>query len=130
MDFRHPYRENQSANQSHERDAHPTAADTLHRYHVRVKGVETNPRAKQKVTGERLKKGDIVWINNRRGKCTTKYGVGRVTEVISKQAVWVDGVPRHIKDIRSTIHLRPSEENESESESETSETSLWFALAP
>ena len=37
-------------------------ANALHRYHVRVKGIETNPLPEREVSGERIKEGDVVWV--------------------------------------------------------------------
>ena len=76
-----------------------TPADALHRYHVQIKGVEDNLLLESEVTGGKYEKGDVVWVKNPRGKCTTKYSTSRVTEVISPQSVKIDGVPRHIKDL-------------------------------
>ena len=74
-------------------------ADALHRYHVRIKGVENNPLPKPEVTKGMYEKGDVVWVKNPYGKCMTKYGTGRVTELISPQSVKIDEVPRHVKDL-------------------------------
>ena len=63
-------------------------------------------------------------------KCTTRYGTGHVTEVISPQSVRVDGVPHHIKDLRPATWLQPPVSNKSESESGSNEPSLWFTPAP
>ena len=73
-------------------------ADMLHRYHFRIKGVEDNPFPEPEVTRGKYEKGDVVWVKNTRGKCTTKYSIGCVTEVISPQSVEVDRVPHHVKD--------------------------------
>ena len=61
-------------------------------------------------------KGDVVWVRNPRGKCTTKYGTDHVTEVISPQFVKIDGVPRHVKDLRPVIQTQLSSSDESDSE--------------
>ena len=106
-------------------------ADALHRYHVRVKGIETNPLLEREVSGERIKEGDVVWVKKKTcSKCTTRYGTGHVTEVISPQSVRIDGVPHHIKDLQPAMRLQPPVSDESESESETNEPSLWFTPAP
>ena len=78
-------------------------ADALHRYHIRIKGVEDNPLPEPEVTKGMYEKGDVVWVKNPRGKYTTKYSTGRVTEMISLQSVKIDGVPRHVKDLRPVI---------------------------
>ena len=33
-------------------------------------------------------------------RCVIKYGTGRVTDVLSQQAVEVNGVPRHVRNLR------------------------------
>ena len=91
-------------------------ANALHRYHVRINGVEDNPFPEPEVTRGKYKKGDVVWVKNPRGKCTTKYSTGRVTEVISPLSVKIDGVPRHIKDLRPVIQTQLSSSDESDSE--------------
>ena len=79
-----------------------TPADALHRYHVRIKGVEDNPLPELEVTRGKYEKGDVVWVKNPCSKCTTKYSTGRVTEVISPQSVKIDGVPRYVNYHRVT----------------------------
>ena len=43
------------------------AADALHRYHVRIEGVEDNPLPEPEVTRGKYEKGDVVWVKNPRG---------------------------------------------------------------
>ena len=93
-------------------------------------GIETNPLSKPEVSGERIKEEDVIWVKKLCSECMTRYGTGHVTEVISPQSVWIDGVPRHIKDLRPVTRLQPPVSNESKSESETNEPSLWFTPAP
>lgn len=49
--------------------------------------------------------GDSVWIRNRGERCTSTSQQGVVTRVNSPQVVEVDGVPRHVRDLR---HRDPS----------------------
>ena len=91
-------------------------ADALHRYHVRIKGVEDNPFPEPEVTRGKYEKGDVVRVKNPRGKCTTKYSTGRVTEVINPQSVKIDGVPHHVKDLRPVIQTQLSSSDKSDSE--------------
>ena len=91
-------------------------ADALRRYHVRIKGVEDNPLPKPEVTGGKYEKGDVVWVKNPHGKCTTKYSTGRVTEVISPQSVKIDGVSCHIKDLQPVLRTQLSLSDKSDSE--------------
>ena len=39
-------------------------ADALHRYHIRVRGIETNPLPEQEVTGEKIKEGMLSGLKN------------------------------------------------------------------
>ena len=73
---------------------HLAPHDVLHRYHVRIKGVEDNLLPEPEVTRGKYEKGDVVWVKNPCGKRMTKYSTGRVTEVIIPQSVKIDGVPR------------------------------------
>ena len=43
------------------------------------------------------------------GHCTSPYARGRVRCVISSQNVLVNGMPRHVKDLRPIIGLNTSE---------------------
>ena len=91
-------------------------ADVLHRYHIWIKGVEDNPLPDPEVTRGKYEKGDVVWVKNPCGKCTTKNSTGCVTEVISPQSVKIDGVPHHVKDLRPVIQMQLSSSDESDSE--------------
>ena len=44
--------------------------------------------------------GDPVWVPKRRDRCISKSAEGPVTEVVSSQTVEVDGVPRHVRNLR------------------------------
>ena len=91
-------------------------ADRLHRYHVQIKGIKGNPLPEPEVTRGKYEKGDVFWVKNPCGKCTTKYSTGRITEVISPQSVKIDGVPCHIKDLQPVIQAQFSSSDESDSE--------------
>ena len=111
-------------------DVSPCTApvDALHGYHVRIEGLENNPLPEPDVTEGMYEKGDVVWVKKPREKCTTKYSTGRVTEVISPQSVKIDGVPRHVKDLRPVIQMQlPSSE---ESDSEDSELLIYLNSDP
>jgi hypothetical protein len=51
-----------------------------------------------------VKVGDEVWVKPPNGRCTTRWGRGRVTGVNSRNNICVDGMPRHILDIRRVIY--------------------------
>ena len=68
------------------------------------------------MTRGKYEKGDVVWVKNPRGKCTTKYSTGRITKVISPQSVKIGGVPHPVKDLRTVIQMQLSSSGESDSE--------------
>ena len=47
--------------------------------------------------------GDEVWVKPGGARCTTQWKTGRVTGVTSASNVEVDGMPRHILDIRPIV---------------------------
>ena len=74
-------------------------ANALYRYSVRVRGVdemEREPRAANEV----YTVGDAVWVKPPGGRCDRQYEKGEVTGIVSPQAVEVDGVARHVRDLR------------------------------
>ena len=93
-----------------------TPDDALHRYHVRIKVVDDNSVTEPEVTRGKYEKGDVVWVKNPYGKCSTKYSTGCITKVISPQSVKIDGVPCHVKDLRPVIWTQLSLSDESDSE--------------
>lgn len=44
--------------------------------------------------------GDEVWVRRRGTRCTELSGRGTVTAVVSPQVAEVDGMPRHVRDLR------------------------------
>ena len=44
--------------------------------------------------------GDYVWVKPGDARCTTRWNRGQVTDILGRNNVEVDGVPRHILDIR------------------------------
>ena len=74
-------------------------ANVLYNYEVRVRGVDkTMPDDEEE--NDAYMTGDLVWVKRPGGRCTTRYAKGRVTRVVSRLAVEVDGVPRHVRDVR------------------------------
>ena len=47
--------------------------------------------------------GDAVWVRKRGDRCTSKSAEGVVTKVVSLQTVEVDGVPRHVRNLRHRL---------------------------
>ena len=91
-------------------------ADVLHRYHIRVRDIDTTPEPQ--ITEGRYEKGDIVWVK-------TKFGNGRVTEVTSQQSVRVNGTPHHVKDLCPFRRLHSSDD---EDDTEDSEQPIYLGL--
>ena len=59
--------------------------------------------------------GDEVWVKPPNVRCTTKWNRGTVTKVNSRNNVMVDGMPRHILDVRPVVEP-PGDENVDSSE--------------
>ena len=71
----------------------------VHKYEWRIKGyadevVEEQPECEFKV-------GDEVWVKPGNARCTTPWQEGTVTQVNSANNVDVDGMARHILDVRT-----------------------------
>jgi len=61
--------------------------------------------------------GDHAFVKPRNSRCTTKWNVGTITDIISSNKIEVDGIPRHANDLR----LIPSD-SESDADCATSES--------
>lgn len=61
---------------------------------------ETEPRSKGEQEISTLRLGDEVWIKPPNARCTVQWRKGVVTAINSRNNVSVDGVPRHVVDIR------------------------------
>ena len=47
--------------------------------------------------------GEEVWVKPPNARCTTQWGRGRVTAINSKNNISVDGMPRHVLDLRRIV---------------------------
>ncbi|KFD47071.1 hypothetical protein M513_12059 [Trichuris suis] len=74
-------------------------ANAIYRYTVRDREESSIHRTRQS-TRCPYAVGESVWIRPHANRCDTRYDSGFVTRVISDQAVEVDGMPRHVRDIR------------------------------
>ena len=84
-----------------DRDVNSAPANVLYRYTVRVRGVDGYAdKTPRKEDEEPYRVGDVVWVKQPEGRCDTPYEQGRVTRVVSPHAMEVNGVPRHIRDLR------------------------------
>ncbi|XP_035828301.1 uncharacterized protein LOC101862068 [Aplysia californica] len=62
----------------------------------------------------RFEVGDDVWVKPPQSKCTTKWNRGTVTGVNSINNVAVDGMARHVLDVRRVVRDVTSEEEDDE----------------
>uniref|UniRef100_A0A5S6Q1P2 Integrase catalytic domain-containing protein n=1 Tax=Trichuris muris TaxID=70415 RepID=A0A5S6Q1P2_TRIMR len=90
-----------------DRSASSTPAAAVYRYDVRIREIdrppeEDHPGAAPYVIGEK------VWVRPAGARCVSKYGQGTVTGILSRHAVAVDGIPRHVRDLR---HRTTSDES-------------------
>ena len=73
-------------------------ANAIHRYRVRIKGIDACLPDWQGTRGP-YELGDTVWVKPPNSRCTTSFQRGRIIGIVSEQAVLVDGTPRHVRDI-------------------------------
>lgn len=87
-------------------DPSTAPANRLYSYNLRVYGVDCVLR--EETPGEKnlYHVGDAVWVKPPGNRCDTRFTRGTVSEVKSDVAVVVDGMPRHIRDLRRRVeHL-------------------------
>ena len=81
-------------------------ANAIHRYWVCIKGIDARLPDWRGTKGP-YELGDIVWVKPPNSRCTTSFQRGRITGIISEQAVLVDGTPRHVRDVRPALNTSP-----------------------
>uniref|UniRef100_A0A5S6Q596 Integrase catalytic domain-containing protein n=1 Tax=Trichuris muris TaxID=70415 RepID=A0A5S6Q596_TRIMR len=81
-------------------------AAKMYKYTVKVRGIDRCAEDDQSENAV-YAIGDRVWVKPPGSRCDTMYQPGYVTGVISHQAVEVDGIVRHIRDLR---HRTPTAE--------------------
>ena len=100
-------------------------ANQLYRYSRRTQLFPADSEEQQKSTdGHHQRKGgydpgDAVWVRLAAGRCHTRCEKGVVTRQISEQAVEVDGVPRHIRELRPRIQEKQNNEGDKELEQDS-----------
>ena len=75
--------------------------NSLRGYRARVRGVDQQVPRKDVVC--RYGVGDAVWVRPADSRCDKQYDRGRVTSVTSEHTVEVNGVPRHVRDLRRRV---------------------------
>ncbi|XP_064106974.1 uncharacterized protein LOC135215948 [Macrobrachium nipponense] len=81
-------------------DSTTAPVSMLYSYPVRVRGVDPCSMNKVAVSGP-YKVGDEVWVKPSNMRCNMQFERGKVTRVLSEQAVEFNGVPHHVRDLRS-----------------------------
>ena len=82
--------------------------NAVSRYVARIRGIdEAEPVGEQTSC---YKVGDAVWVRPFNARCDKQYDTGQVTRVVSECTVEVNGIPRHVKDLR--MRKGSSEEEE------------------
>ena len=87
--------------------------NAVHKYFARIKGIDEVE--KQEAGGDcPYRVGEEVWVKGPQNKCFKQFAHGKVTGLISPQAVEVNGMPRHVKDLRHrTVSKKKPETSES-----------------
>ena len=84
-------------------------ANQIFSYDVRLLGIdEVAPQHQPPHDQHRFSVGDRVWIRHPSRRCDVKSSLGTVTKVVSAQNVEVDGMPRHVRDLRLSTLLLPT----------------------
>ena len=65
------------------------------------------------IRGGKLSIGDEVWVKPPNMRCTTEWKKGSVTGIISDNNILVDGMARHVLDLRRVVSESCSEQNDS-----------------
>lgn len=94
-------------------------ANMLYQYPVRVRGVDPCEESKWEADGP-YQIGDEVWVRPPNVRCDEQHKRGRVTNILSHQALEVDGVPRHVRDLHC-CNPQTSQEDVATTDSEDSE---------
>ena len=77
-------------------------ANMVYQYRIQLKGINGTPAPTHNQQQAVFKPGDRC-TTKPGGRCTTKYKMGRVTGINSVQNITVDGMPRHVKDLRPIV---------------------------
>ena len=83
-------------------------ANLIHRYRVRLKGINVLPPDKSKQQQMRYDVDDPVWMKTPNGRCMSPYTPGCVVGVISPQNVLVNKMLHHVRDLCPVIGLNTS----------------------
>ena len=93
----------------------PQVAIYKYEWRMREYPNEEQDREEQNKTQCEVRVGDEVWVKPGNVKCTTKWDKGTVTQVNSSNNVDVDGMARHILDVRRVVKPDVDDFDEEES---------------
>lgn len=82
-------------------EAQTAPANGVHRYEFRILGVDAEVQPDDGCLRCPYEVGDVVFVKPSDVRCDVRYKTGVVTGVVSEHAVEVDGIPRHVRDLRS-----------------------------
>lgn len=80
-------------------ECHTIPSGRLFRYPWRIP-YDVNVKVDEDGAKNAFSVGDEVWVKPPVPSCTKRWALGRVTAVKSKHIVCVDGMPRHVRDVR------------------------------
>ncbi|KAG0726818.1 hypothetical protein GWK47_035825 [Chionoecetes opilio] len=84
-------------------------ANQIFRYEVRLLGIDEVRQQNQSADDQhRYSVGDRVWIRHPSRRCDSRSLEGTVTRLVSPQNVEVDGMPRHVRDLRLVTSPLPT----------------------
>ncbi len=94
----------------------------LHSYRWRTLRTCVNPNSSCAKEGSTLSAGDRVFVKPGGARCFTKWPVGHITRVNSSTNVDVDGIPRHVADVRVVPLLQSGDCSDGSEAAEDEET--------
>ena len=80
--------------------ASTTPANAIYNYCFQVKGIDTVPPLWHVDSGP-FNVGDTVWVKFPYGWCSTQFKKGMVMGIYSLHSVLINGIPQHIRGLRS-----------------------------
>lgn len=80
--------------------ASTSPANVIHNYTMRIRGIGNGGKDVSEQVNNPYCAGDEVWVRPHNIRCTGQYIKGVVTRMLSDQAVEIDGVPRHVRELR------------------------------
>lgn len=101
-------------------------ANVLYKYSVRVREEEICSESDSGAAGNPHQAGEEVWVKPHGVRCDRPYNEGVVTRVVSDQVAEVDGIPRHIRNLRPRISPRCQDQESSTPEDRDKDLLVTF----